>query len=339
MKLNSIIILNKIKNLLLFIAIPSIFSCGSGGGADTQNTIVNNVPISYSYSPPSGKSIDNCVAKSDSANWQEDFLNSELDISKWSFDEGCNNNGGGCNGNNEYQNYTLNDSDNLFIENGFLKIQPIYEINTGSDNVTQNYTSAKIMTKDKFPIDINSRVTICFKLPEGTGLWPAVWMLPFDNSPWPSGGEIDLIEAKGRSYPIDGSPGQSNIISSAVHFGTQWPDHKYIVNEFYSSIENNYQDFFHSVTLIFQNNKIDIYVNDETTPHLSVDPSIYPLNQYTYPFNRQYYLIINVAVGGNFDSGRVEPSEICIDSSCSNFIDNPDKKRLIIDWIEYEKLY
>ena len=220
-----------------------------------------------------------------------------------------------------------------------MKIQPIYEINTGSDNVTQNYTSAKIMTKDKFPIDINTRVTICFKLPEGTGLWPAVWMLPFDNSPWPSGGEIDLIEAKGRSYPIDGSPGQSNIISSAVHFGTQWPDHKYIVNEFYSSIENNYQDFFHSVTLIFQNNKIDIYVNDETTPHLSVDPSIYPLNQYTYPFNRQYYLIINVAVGGNFDSGRVEPSEICIDSSCSNFIDNPDKKRLIIDWIEYEKLY
>ena len=164
-------------------------------------------------------------------------------------------------------------------------------------------------------------------------------MLPFDNSPWPSGGEIDLIEAKGRSYPIDGSPGQSNIISSAVHFGTQWPDHKYIVNEFYSSIENNYQDFFHSVTLIFQNNKIDIYVNDETTPHLSVDPSIYPLNQYTYPFNRQFYLIINVAVGGNFDSGRVEPSEICIDSSCSNFIDNPDKKRLIIDWIEYENLY
>ena len=50
-------------------------------------------------------------------------------------------------------------------------------------------------------------------------------------------------------------------------------------------------------------------------------------------------VIINVAVGGNFDSGRVEPSEICIDSSCSNFIDNPDKKRLIIDWIEYEKLY
>ena len=84
MKLNSIINLNKIKNLLLFIAIPSIFSCGSGSGSDTQDTILNNVPIPYSYSPPLGKSTDNCVAKSDRANWQEDFLNSELDISKLS---------------------------------------------------------------------------------------------------------------------------------------------------------------------------------------------------------------------------------------------------------------
>ena len=119
-----------------------------------------------------------------------------------------------------------------FIEDGVLKIQPINEVNTGSDNVTQNYTSAKIMTKDKFPIELNSRVSICFRVPEGTGLWPALWMLPFDNSPWPSGGEIDLIEAKGRAYSVDGSPSQSNIVSSAVHFGTQWPDNKYIVGEF-----------------------------------------------------------------------------------------------------------
>ena len=47
---------------------------------------------------------------------------------------------------------------------------------------------------------------------------------------------------------------------------------------------------------------------------------------------------MNVAVGGNFDGGRVEASEICIDAECSNFEANPDKKRLLIDWIEYEKL-
>ena len=278
------------------------------------------------------------MAQTSTSDFVENFNNEQLDLSVWSYDEGCNNNGGGCNGNNEYQNYTENDLDNLFIENGLLKIQPIYEINTGTDNVTQNYTSAKIMTKDKFPFDYNSRVTVCFRVPEGTGLWPAIWMLPFDGSPWPSGGEIDLMEAKGRPYPVDGSPGQSNLVSSAVHFGTQWPDNRYIVGEFYSSNENTFQNYFHSVTLIFQENKIDFYINNENTPHLSIDPTLYPLNQYNYPFNRQYYLIINVAVGGNFDGGRVEPNEICANSACSNFSDDPDKKRLLIDWIEYEKI-
>ena len=48
--------------------------------------------------------------------------------------------------------------------------------------------------------------------------------------------------------------------------------------------------------------------------------------------------MVNVAVGGNFDNGRLESSEFCSDSICSNFSENPDKKRLLIDWIEYEKL-
>jgi len=325
-----------------FICILFLVSCGGGGSSSSNpnNPIIDNTDTntSYVYIPPSGKSKDNCVAQTSTSDFVENFDNEQLDLSVWSYDEGCNNNGGGCNGNNEYQNYTENDLDNLFIQDGLLKIQPIYEINTGSDNVTQNYTSAKIMTKDKFPFDYNSRVTVCFRVPEGTGLWPAIWMLPFDGSPWPSGGEIDLMEAKGRSYSIDGSPGQSNLVSSAVHFGTQWPDNRYIVGEFYSSNENTFQNYFHSVTLIFQENKIDFYINNENTPHLSIDPTLYPLNQYNYPFNRQYYLIINVAVGGNFDGGRVEPNEICANSTCSNFSDDPDKKRLLIDWIEYEKI-
>ena len=325
-------------NFFIYLVIFLLVSCGGGGGLASSD-INNSIEIeneSYSYSPPSGNSRDNCVAKSPSSDWLDDFIMPQLDLSKWSYDEGCNNNGGGCNGNNELQNYTSNDRDNLFIENGLLKIQALNEINIGSDNVLQNFTSAKIMTKDKFPIDVNSRVTVCFRVPEGTGLWPAIWMLPFDGSPWPSGGEIDLMEAKGRSYASNGSPGQANKVGSAVHFGTTWPDHQYITSDFYTSNENTYQNYFHSVTMIFQNNLIDFYIDNETTPHLSINPSIYPLNQYTYPFNKEFYLIINLAVGGNFDGGRIESSEICDDPSCSNFPENPDKKRLLIDWIEFE---
>ena len=92
------------------------------------------------------------------------------------------------------------------------------------------------------------------------------------------------------------------------------------------------------MTLIFQEDKIDFYIDNEISPHLSIDPTLYPLNQYAYPYNKQFYLIINVAVGGNFDGGRLESEDFCIDSTCSNFINDPDKKRLLIDWIEYERL-
>ena len=327
--------MTSLRNILILLLV----SCG--GGSNNSPTLLIGIPPdpqTFSYNPPSGNSRDNCVAKSDSANWIEDFNTTKLDETKWSYDEGCNNNGGGCNGNNELQNYTSDDRDNLFIEDGLLKIQPIYEVNIGSDNVEQNFTSAKIFTKNKFAIEVGSRITVCFKVPNGTGLWPAIWMLPFDETPWPKGGEIDLMEAKGRSYPIDGLPGEANRIGSAVHFGTEWPDNRYINADFYSSNENTFQSYFHSITLIFQSNKLDFYVNNETDPHLSINPSIFPLNQYSYPFNNNFYLILNVAVGGDFDNGRIESSEICNDSLCSNFIDNPDDKRLLIDWIEYERL-
>ena len=89
------------------ILILLLVSCGGGGNNSPTllvETSLNQQP--FSYNPPSGKSRDNCVAKSDSANWIDDFTIPELDKSKWSYDEGCNNNGGGCNGNNELQNYT-----------------------------------------------------------------------------------------------------------------------------------------------------------------------------------------------------------------------------------------
>ena len=102
-------------NLRYFIFLI-VVSCGGGSSSviDNENTF-DNSGFGYVYIPPTGKSNENCVSKSNNVTWLEDFENTELDSSKWSYDEGCNNNGGGCNGNNEYQNYTANDKENLFI--------------------------------------------------------------------------------------------------------------------------------------------------------------------------------------------------------------------------------
>ena len=78
-----------------------------------------------------------------------------------------------------------------------------------------------------------------------------------------------------------------------------------------------------------------MYLDQEETPYFSINPYSVPLNQYSYPFNNQFYLILNVAVGGHFDNYALESDHFCKDAQCSNYADNPDKKRLLIDWIEY----
>ena len=96
-----------------YIFILFLVSCGGGGGQSTildSNNSGGNTP--YQYIPPSGTSRDNCVSRNSSVDWVEDFNNEILDSSKWSYDEGCNNNGGGCNGNDEKQNYTSEDKEN-----------------------------------------------------------------------------------------------------------------------------------------------------------------------------------------------------------------------------------
>ena len=135
-------------------------------------------------------------------------------------------------GNNESQYYTSCEEDyskfcnestkateNTFIENGYLKIQPIYwntnwptpengqqpfddpycQTNDCSSwGGTFDYTSGKLITRDKFSITYGNEVTVCFKVPEGSGHWPAFWMLPQgfmdDEKFWPRDGEIDLME-------------------------------------------------------------------------------------------------------------------------------------------------
>ena len=78
-----------------------------------------------------------------------------------------------------------------------------------------------------------------------------------------------------------------------------------------------------------------MYLDQESSTFFSVTPNLYPLNQYDYPFNISFYMILNVAVGGHFDIYALASSHFCVDAACPHFSDNPDKKRMSIDWIEY----
>eukprot|EP00957_Ditylum_brightwellii_P155194 11814335-Ditylum_brightwellii.AAC.1 len=83
------------------------------------------------------------------------------------------------------------------------------------------YTSSKILTRDKVSFGPIGRFEARIKLPRGQGIWPAFWMLPADNlyGGWPNSGEIDIMENIGKEGP--------NTVHGTIHYGLDWPKDQY----------------------------------------------------------------------------------------------------------------
>ena len=124
--------------------------------------------------------------------WSDEFTNTGLpDSKKWNYDKGrgCPDNCGW--GNNELQFYTHDRLENARVENGKLIIEAHKE-----NFEDAKYTSARLASKNKGDWKYG-RIEVKAKLPAGTGMWPAIWMLPEDShyGSWAASGEIDILEA------------------------------------------------------------------------------------------------------------------------------------------------
>ena len=290
--------------------------------------------------------------------WLENFDSDVLDIDTFTYQLGNGFNASDGSwvsgwGNNELQYYTgpgegyaknynasLNSTENLFIEDGYLKIQPIFNESDifqdpfcadGSCSYEWPHTSARIITSSKKIFEKPSRITICFKVPDGTGHWPALWMLPQGfiegTKSWPTDGEIDLMEARGRV---------ANEIGSTLHFGNSL--NRVMINKS-ETVPNsvNFQDKFHSVTFEWRENSIKMYLDTQESPFYEESSDSTEFNNNYYPFNEKFYLLLNVASGGDFDTFGVDTSMFCHDNECSN-LEDPDRGRLVIDYIEYKSI-
>jgi beta-glucanase (GH16 family) len=223
----------------------------------------------------------------------------------WSYDIGRGPNSDGW-GNSELQYYT-NRPENIKIENGFLKITARREQFMG-----QAFTSARIKTKGKFEIKYG-RIEARIKLPRGKGLWPAFWMLGSniqtvpespDNPntvPWPYCGEIDIMEYLGNS---------PTKIFGTVH-GPGYSAGESISKNFFLS-NSRFDTDFHIFGIEWDENRVNFYVDDML--YHSVTPEDVPGE---WVFNQSFYMILNVAVGGNLPgTPNVEtpfPQEMLVD--------------------------
>ena len=196
-------------------------------------------------------------------------------------------------GNNELQYYT-DRPENAIVEDGMLKIIARQEAFEGS-----GYTSARIISQNLFEQQYG-RFEARIKLPWGQGLWPAFWLLGNDcaENPWPNCGEIDVMEYLGD---------EPTVIFGSVHGpGYNGGDS---VSKKYELQNERFDDEFHIFGVEWSPNRINFYVDDELyqsiTPETiadeaaeSIDNSLLD-NAGDWVFNRPFFIIMNVAVGGN----------------------------------------
>ena len=206
--------------------------------------------------------------------WEQDFL-SDLDPAVWNFEIG-NNNGWG---NNELQYYT---EDNAVVENGNLVITARAEDINGFD-----YSSSRITTQDKFEFKYG-RVEVRAKMPEGAGTWPAVWMLGHDIAEvgWPESGEIDIVEHVGNN---------PNTIHGTLHY----PGRSGGNADGDTTVIENASSEFHTYAVEWSPERIVFLVDGEVFhTYANTSDSV---------FNKEFFLILNVAIGGNL-GGEVDPA-------------------------------
>lgn len=194
-------------------------------------------------------------------------------------------------GNNEQQYYQ---EENSYVEEGLLYIEA--ELDTVGGKA---YTSSKIVTNTKFS-QAFGRFEARIMLPAGDGLWPAFWLMPEDSvyGGWARSGEIDILEAKGRLV---------DQVSGAIHYGGSWPNNTYQHGS-YDFAEGESITDFHVYAVEWTDTSIKWFVDDdlvwEATDWYSEG------NEFPAPFDQEFFMILNLAVGGNFDGNRLPDSSI-----------------------------
>jgi beta-glucanase (GH16 family) len=213
--------------------------------------------------------------------WEENFDGNTLNQNAWNYElgDGCPNLCGW--GNSERQIYS---TDNHNVQNGNLII-------TAKKSET-NYSSTRITTQGKKEF-LYGRIEARAKLPIGKGIWPAFWMLGSNikSVGWPKCGEIDILEYVGRD---------PHFVFTSLHTDSS---HGNTINTKKTNIPT-IEEGFHVYTVDWTQDKIEFFVDNNSV--YTYNPEI--KNEATWPFNKPFYILVNMAIGGNFGGPDVDDS-------------------------------
>lgn len=230
--------------------------------------------------------------------WADEFdgaANTLPDASKWTYDLGNGKDGWG---NQELESYTQS-LENVHLDGrGHLIIRALRDKNGG-------YTSARVKTQGRY-FPLYGKIEARIKIPYGQGIWPAFWALgaDIDRVGWPQCGEMDIMENIGRE------PG---IQHGSLH-GPGYSDGSSITAKYSLPKGQKLSDDFHVYAIIWSEKSIEYLFDGHA--YLKVMPAMLPAGK-PWVFNRLFYLLLNVAVGGSWpgspDGSTRFPQEMIVD--------------------------
>lgn len=271
--------------------------------------------------------------------WSDEFNASEIDPAKWNHERDC---WGG--GNEERQCYT-DSPRNSRLEDGHLVIEAHLEESTGpalpdrllvgaseeqrAETRTQPFTSARLNTAGKADWRYG-RIEIRARLPEGQGSWPAFWMLPSDEfyGGWALSGEIDILETVNLGEACADCPGGiENHVLGTLHFGGAWPHNTYQNRQTYLPVTERGNQQFHVFATEWTEGRIEWFLDGESYGFLTEDDWHSDADNAEgrpfAPFDQDFYLILNMAIGGHLAEDR--------NAGGVDYEDFP--KTMLIDWV------
>jgi beta-glucanase (GH16 family) len=228
--------------------------------------------------------------------WSDEFGGTSINRNIWTYDVENGPPAGW--GNSELEYYTTN-SQNSYVSNGLLHIVALRQATNGF-----SYTSARMKTQGLFSHTFG-RFEFRAKLPSGIGMWPALWMLG-TNIPsvgWPACGEFDITEVNGAN---------PTLVQGSIHSGSD-------ATQIYTLPGGTVTDF-HTYLLEWTPIAINWFVDGvlyETQTSWASSLGPYPA-----PFDRPFFILMNLAVGGNYvgnpsistiNANTTFPSEMQVD--------------------------
>lgn len=246
--------------------------------------------------------------------WADEFDGERINRANWTFDVDC---WGG--GNQERQCYTAR-AVNAAVRDGMLVITARRENHTGPAvpphmrddasnrraRATKPYTSARLSTRGSGAWRYG-RIEVRAELPQGQGVWPAIWMLPETDryGSWAASGEIDILEAVNLGTLCAECPGgRESTILGTLHHGGQWPDNAFTSAEIAFP---EVLDGFHTYGIIWEAGRIRWTVDGRVYAEQQAgDWGTTGSDDPFAPFDQPFHLILNLAIGGGLPEGRGE---------------------------------